>query len=71
MSTFSSPGITLVYIIQITVAVFTWARITFRKTFRIAIQKRDWDRDLNYLRSHAFLNHDQDLRTAYCAVRAR
>ena len=62
------------------VAVFTWERITFRKTFRNVIQnKRDWDRDLNYVRSHTLQipsqsrsgsAHCEVIFCSYCAVRA-
>ena len=47
-------------------AVFTWERITFRKTFWIAIH--DWDRDLNYVRSHVLQTPSQSSGSAHCEV---
>ena len=52
---------------HLSVAVFTWARITFRKTFRIAIQNVIgiviWTTCV-HMPCKRLPNHDQDLRTA-------
>ena len=50
-----------------TLAVFTWARITFRKTFRIAIQNVIGimiSTTCVHMHCKCLPNHDQDLRTA-------
>ena len=58
-----------------TLAVFTKEWITFRKTFRTAF----WDRDFNYVRSHALQTpsqsrpgsaHCEVIFCSHCAVRA-
>ena len=50
-------------------AVFTWAGITFPKDVSDRDPKRDWDRDLNYVRSHALQTPSQSRSgSAHCEV---
>ena len=49
--------------------VFTWTRITFPKDVSERDLKRDWDRDLNYVRLHGLQTHKFPITIRNCALR--